>query len=476
MPTIVVNDLPDPLIGRIIDGKYRVRAPLGEGGMAQVYTAEHLVLEHLVAIKFLRRELAVEPEIAERFAREAKTIAQLNSEHIVKVLDVGHLDGAGLFMVMEYLDGEDLQTRLGRIGPLPLAETIAYVIQAAEGLEQAHRKGIVHRDLKPENLFLARSQRGIETIKLLDFGISKQIGASLSRLTQPQVAIGSPNYMAPEQLMGHDNIDARADIWSLGVVLYRLTTGKLPFTGQSIAEVYARILHTEPVKPSRVCPGLPHAFDEIVMRCLKKPASERPPNVRALAAALRNVVSHGSRAPSVYTQVMGERSRSVDPVSITTRQAHEAFGPGRHWRIGAALSGLLLTTLVSFVLATNPLSVHAEPLPAFAGRGVDQPALSQPSVDPPGLGQPRVDPPGLGQPRVDQPGLSQPGFGDPDRRGARTVAAPEAINVAELPLDPGPMLPPASSVVSGAVARGRIAPRPARSNIEVAVSDFGGRR
>ncbi|HEY6725741.1 MAG TPA: serine/threonine-protein kinase, partial [Polyangiaceae bacterium] len=286
MSTVVVTDLPDPLVGRVIDGKYRILEPLGEGGMARVYTAEHLVLEHLVAVKFLRRELAVEPEIAERFAREAKTIAQLNSEHIVKVLDVGRLDGAGLFMVMEYLDGEDLQTRLGRIGPFPLAEAIGYVIQAAEGLDQAHQKGIVHRDLKPENLFLARSQRGVETIKLLDFGISKQTGGTLSRLTQPQVAIGSPNYMAPEQLMGYDSIDARADVWSLGVVLYRLATGVLPFTGQSIAEVYARILHTEPQRPSDVCPGLPYAFDDVVMGCLRKSPGGRPPHVRALATAL----------------------------------------------------------------------------------------------------------------------------------------------------------------------------------------------
>src|SRR5690606_42133793 len=117
---------PDPLVGRIIDGKYRILAPLGEGGMAQVYTAEHLALEHLVAIKFLRRELAVEAELAERFAREAKTIAQLNSEHIVKVLDVGHLDGVGPFMVMEHLEGEDLQARLERTGPFPLDEAIRY--------------------------------------------------------------------------------------------------------------------------------------------------------------------------------------------------------------------------------------------------------------------------------------------------------------------------------------------------------------
>src|SRR5688572_5920467 len=206
MSTALVTDLPDPLVGRIVEGKYRILGPLGEGGMAQVYAAEHLILEHLVAIKFLRRELAIEPEIAERFAREAKTIAQLNSEHIVKVLDVGHFEGAGPFMVMEHLAGEDLQARLDRNGPLPLAQAIGYVIQAATGLEQAHQKGIVHRDLKPGNLFLARSERDVETIKLLDFGISKQTGAS--NLTQPQVAMGSPNYMAPEQLMGLEAIDA----------------------------------------------------------------------------------------------------------------------------------------------------------------------------------------------------------------------------------------------------------------------------
>lgn len=466
MSTVVVNELPDPLVGRIIDGKYRILAPLGEGGMAQVYTAEHLALEHLVAIKFLRRELAVEAELAERFAREAKTIAQLNSEHIVKVLDVGHLDGAGLFMVMEYLDGEDLQTRLGRIGPLPLAETIHYVIQAAEGVEQAHKKGIVHRDLKPENLFLSRSQRGIETIKLLDFGISKQTGGSVSRLTQPQVAIGSPNYMAPEQLMGHDSIDERADIWSLGVVLYRLATGVLPFTGQSIAEVYARILHTEPRKPSDVCPGLPYAFDEVVMRCLKKPVNERPPNVRALAVALRELVTLGSRPRQLVTRAMVERSRSVEPVSITTQLAIEAFGTGRHWRTGATLSGLLLASLATLMCATNSLSVPAEPLPAFAGRG-----LAQHSRVPEGYevdeatelvdlaALPVGDAAALPAPRA-TPAVPARQPASRTQDGARKRASSRASVV--------PLL-------RDAAGRGPAAPPP-RSEIEVAVSDFGGRR
>jgi len=464
MSTVMVTDLPDPLVGRILDGKYRILEPLGEGGMAQVYTAEHLVLEHLVAIKFLRRELAIEPEIAERFAREAKTIAQLNSEHVVKVLDVGYLDGAGPFMVMEHLDGEDLQTRLGRCGPLPLAEAVGYVIQAAAGLDQAHRKHIVHRDLKPENLFLARSQQGLEIIKLLDFGISRQTGNALSRLTQPQVAIGSPNYMAPEQLMGSDGIDARADVWSLGVVLYRLVTGALPFSGQSIAEVYARILHTEPAKPSDVCPGLPHAFDELVLRCLKKAPADRPPNVRALALALREIVRPAARAATPQTVVVVERSRSVDPVSVTTRVSVEAPDAGRRWRAAAVIGGLLIAALGSVAFATNPPSLRAEPLPTLAGRGITERSLEAlPAEGAPDL----IDVADLPL----ESSNARPAAALPRTAPPRAVAPskPQATTA-------NGRAPRSAAALRDSGGRGTAAPQPPRASREVAVSDFGGRR
>jgi serine/threonine-protein kinase len=460
MSTVLATDPPDPLVGRIIDGKYRVLQPLGEGGMAQVYTAEHLLLGHLVAIKFLRRELAVDSEIAERFAREAKTIAQLNSEHIVKVLDVGHFDGAGPFMVMEHLDGEDLQTRLDRNGPLPLAEAIGYVMQAAMGLEQAHQKGIVHRDLKPGNLFLARSERDVETIKLLDFGISKQSGAS--SLTQPQVAMGSPNYMAPEQLLGHGTIDGRADVWSLGVVLYRLTTGTAPFTGQSIAEVFARILHTDPKQPSDVRAGLPRAFDELVLRCLKKPAEERPPNVRALAAALREIVSPPSHS---RIQVMVDRSSTVDPVSVTTRLGVEPVSGGRRWRLAAAVGCLLFAALGPLAFATNSLSVRAdplaEPLALAAECGVDESGSHAPVARAPGAIA-----------VADLP--LEPATETPAPRTA-DARAPKPAALVQNGSDK-PARPPAAFVLHHAAGRTQAAPRPPRPNSELAVSDFGGRR
>jgi len=465
MSTVVVTDLPDPLVGRILDGKYRILEPLGEGGMAQVYTAEHLVLEHLVAIKFLRRELAIEAEISERFAREAKTIAQLNSEHIVKVLDVGHLEGVGPFMVMEHLDGEDLQTRLGRNGPFPLREAISFVMQAAEGLDQAHQKGIVHRDLKPENLFLARSQRGVETIKLLDFGISKQTGTTLSRLTQPQVAIGSPNYMAPEQLMGSEAIDSRADVWSLGVVLYRLATGALPFTGQSIAEVYSRILHTEPHRPSDVCPGLPHAFDDLVLRCLKKSAGERPPNVRALCVALRDIMGYGSRPPSVGVPAVVERSRSVEPVSVTTRFTLEAFGVGWRWRAAAAVGGVLVASLATLMFASNALPLRAETLPTLAGRPIDEPSIAPNLPDRPDLIH-----------VADLP-IESAANARGAARSAPGAPAPKPVELVQHgSARPTAATAPAISVLQDSAGRGPAAPQPPRPYREQAVSDFGGRR
>lgn len=456
MSTVLVSDQLEPLVGRIIDAKYRILQPLGEGGMAQVFTAEHLVLEHPVAIKFLRRELAIDPEFAERFAREAKTIAQLNSEHIVKVLDVGHLEGAGPFMVMEHLEGEDLQTRLDRKGRLPLAEAIDYVIQAAEGLDQAHQKGIVHRDLKPGNLFLARSQRDDETIKLLDFGISKQTGAS--SLTQPQVAMGSPNYMAPEQLLGDKSLDGRSDVWSLGVVLYRLTTGVAPFTGQSIGEVYTRILHTEPRKPSEVCAGLPPAFDELVLRCLRKSAEGRPPNVRVMAAALREIAHPLSRSRIQRIQVRVDRSSSVDPVSVTKRVSMQPFSARRRWPVAAAIGGLLLASLGTLAFATHSRSERAELDPTLEGCGLNEPGVDARAAQPPDV--------------IDVADLPlEPATATPATPAPKPVAPVQ--DHAAKPTRPAP--PAAAFALRGAA--GRVpAPSAPPPNSELAVSDFGGRR
>lgn len=290
--------LTDPFLGSVLDDKYRIERKLGEGGIGLVYQATHLILDQPVAVKVLRLDQGHTGESAERLAREARTMARLDSPHIVDVVDFGYLPSGHPFLVLEYLRGETLAARLDRKGPLSLEHTCRYMLQAISGLAEAHQKGVVHRDLKPDNLYLATAPGGDQQLKLLDFGISKQERAGLSKLTQPHVSLGSPQYMAPEQVLAGE-VDARADIWALGVVLYELTTGVLPFDGVSLAEVCGRVVHTSPVPPSRHNSMLPKAFDELVLKCLEKSPSARPSDVMAVARELERSVDAQPRKTSV---------------------------------------------------------------------------------------------------------------------------------------------------------------------------------
>jgi len=225
--------------GEILAGKYRVERVLGWGGMGVVVAAHHLELDQRVALKFLSPQALASAEIVARFAREARAAVRIKSEHVARVTDVGQLDNGSPFMVMEYLDGVDLSGWLAQKGPLPAEQAVDFVLQACEALAEAHALGIVHRDLKPANLFCIRRADGNLSIKVLDFGISKVTapGASSSSpdMTGTTVIVGSPFYMSPEQMFSSRGVDARTDIWSLGVVLFELLTGALRF--ESIAEL-----------------------------------------------------------------------------------------------------------------------------------------------------------------------------------------------------------------------------------------------
>src|SRR5438552_2214501 len=204
--------------GTVLQGKYQVGRLLGRGGMGVVVAARHLLLDTDVALKFL---LTTEPGVVERFSREARAAARLQSEHVGRVLDVGALPDGSPFMVMEYLAGEDLSQVLAR-GPLSVTDAVDYLLQACEAIAEAHALGIVHRDLKPANLFLAQRAHGRSMVKVLDFGISRG-GATASRLTLTGTGVlGSPQYMSPEQWTEARAVDARSDVWSLGVVLYEM--------------------------------------------------------------------------------------------------------------------------------------------------------------------------------------------------------------------------------------------------------------
>src|SRR5688500_4451427 len=228
--------MPGPPIGvgdRIAD-KYVVESIIGEGGMGLVVAARHVELDQRVAIKLLLPAIAELGTAAERFRREARSAARIRSDHVCRVLDVGSLPSGVPYLVMEHLEGCDLATELERRTRLPVAEAIEWVLQACEGLAEAHSVGIVHRDLKPANLFLARRSDGSKRIKLLDFGVSKALddsGAGQHKLTQTSTLVGSPLYMSPEQLSSSRDVDVRTDIWALGAVLHELLSGKPPFSG-----------------------------------------------------------------------------------------------------------------------------------------------------------------------------------------------------------------------------------------------------
>ncbi len=254
--------------GDLLAGKYRIERVLGQGGMGVVVSAIHEALEERVALKFLLPEALSNKEAVARFTREARAAVKIRSEHVARVSDVGTLESGSPYMVMEYLQGSDLSQYLERSGPLPIEEALEYVLQACEALAEAHSLGIIHRDLKPANLFRTVRPDGTPAVKLLDFGISKVTAADQS-MTQTSSMMGSPLYMAPEQMTSAKHVDARADVWALGIILHELLTAQVPFGGETVPELCAKIL-TQPPPPLRhMRPDAPAALERVILHCLE---------------------------------------------------------------------------------------------------------------------------------------------------------------------------------------------------------------
>ncbi|XXY52929.1 protein kinase [Sorangium sp. So ce269] len=279
-----------PVPGDVLAGKYRIERVLGAGGMGVVLAAWHLVLERRVAVKFLLPEAAALPDAGARFLREARAAAALDGQHIARVIDVGTLDSGAAYMVLEYLTGDDLGHVLQTRGPLPLAEAADYLLQACEAIAEAHARGIIHRDLKPKNLFLTRRPDGTPLLKVLDFGLSKFIATGDSvkeaSLTATGLIMGSIHYMSPEQIRSLKYADVRTDIWALGVILYRMLTGRHPFEGDSITAVTAAIMMDTPTSILTLRPDLPPAVGALLSRCLAKDPAARVQSVTEIGRVL----------------------------------------------------------------------------------------------------------------------------------------------------------------------------------------------
>ncbi len=288
-------------IGSVVDGKYKVDKVLGRGAMGVVVQATHVHLGEKVALKFLRyRAKAGTEDFQQRFRREAKVSAMLKNEHITRVIDVGVWKERVPYMVMDYLDGGDLRELIKSHGPLPIGVAIDYTVQVCVGIAEAHANGIVHRDLKPSNLFLTKRADGSDLLKVLDFGISKWRASEteMDELTQTGVVLGSPKYMAPEQLFGSADVDSRADVWSIGAILYELLAGRPPFDLPTFTRICAELsTNRPPPSLAEKRPDVTPELEAVIMKCFMRNPDERTKDVAELAGNLLDAVQAPFAAP-----------------------------------------------------------------------------------------------------------------------------------------------------------------------------------
>lgn len=402
--------------GTIIGDKYRVDGLLGSGGMGVVLSATHLELEAPVAIKVLRSELAQNRELASQLLFEARAVARLRSVHVVRIIDVARLPTGVPYIVMEQLRGTDLATMIAERGALSVADALGYLRQACEGLREAHQLGIVHRDLKPENLFLARTPEG-DVLKILDFGISKYVGTNGSTLRRaPRStltragAVGSPFYMAPEQMRAAPDLDARADLWSLGAILYELLTGRCPFEAESPAALCAKVMVEDAPSLRAFSEAIPEQLDEILRRCLEKDPDARFQSVDELVEALDQLAATEATHSTRHTSGVELRVQPAENVDS---------GRGTLW----ALAGVCLMLVVASV-AFWQLQFRSATRPPLTASVLASEAL--PSRPPPPLPAPEPEPTTEPARVVVKP-------------AARAAAAPEAAPARwPVPIQPSP--------------------------------------
>jgi serine/threonine-protein kinase len=363
--------------------------------MGVVLSATHLELDAPVAIKIVRDDFAANEAVVSRLLFEARAVARMQSVHVVRVLDVARLPNGAPYVVMEKLRGGDLAALLEQRAKIPAAEAVNYLLQACEGLIEAHGLGIVHRDLKPENLFLAVTPEGV-VLKILDFGISKDVSSTIregkrTTLTKGGAAIGSPSYMAPEQIRAAPNLDARADIWSLGTILFELLTGRCPFEADTVALMYQKVLTEDPPSLLELVPDAPRELNTIIRLCLQKDADDRFQSVQELIVALRGLgrpaIVQRARMESGVELIAAPREPLPDP----------APGVSLSVKLGlCATASVLIAASVAFwqlqirSTAPRPISTSQQAMPVAVATSVGiappstaQTALPPPTVEPP---------------------------------------------------------------------------------------------
>jgi serine/threonine-protein kinase len=381
---------PPPLLGRMLAGRYRLQGILGEGGMAIVYEGEHVAIGKRVSIKIVQSLFANDDEIVSRFEREARSAGAVESEHIVHVFDVGADPELGLFLVMELLKGEDLGHVLARRHSLDPIFACGIVMQAALGLEKAHAAGIVHRDLKPANVFLVERDDGTTLVKLVDFGIAKVLreahDARFSKkgITRRGTAIGTPQYMSPEQAQGLETVDQRTDVYSLGAVLFEAVAGR-PYMEEraTYEQTILQLISTPAPRLATVAPGVPPALDDLVADMLEHDLDRRVQDMRTVR----------DRLSAIYPELHGSsvKLRSLPPTSggsLERYAVHASAGPHN-----ATVPGTAVIPLVQRRRRGSALVVGVAGAAAILGLGLGLSALRRPA--PPAASAATAHPPAV---------------------------------------------------------------------------------